>query len=154
MATSIEKQIFANLKTVLSTGLSSWVKTVEYEVIRNAFTDFKPTEIPAIQIFDRPGALIKHNKSLIDVGWPISIELVLKTTRAGTVNQGELFDKKKDIQDVIAANQKLVVAGVGIEGFQHLRYDTFETDLHTTPDYFAVVLDYTALFTDKYPGCG
>jgi hypothetical protein len=55
--------------------------------------------------------------------------------------------------DTFGAIEVEANSGSGIPGFQHLRYDGFETDLHTTPDRFGAFLYFSALFSKEFPGC-
>lgn len=148
---SIQAQILERLTTNL-TALT-WAKTVNAEIVRNLFTDFNEAELPAIQIFDRAPASIQPALRLINVQWPLSIELVLKSTNLHTYDQGELFDKQREIENLISSDLSLLVGGK-IMGFQNLRYDGFETDLHSTPGFFATSLSFTALYSQQFPGCG
>lgn len=149
--TSQEAQILQRLKDKLTT--LTWVKKVETEMIRNLFTDFNEAELPAIQIFDAAPATIAGAKSLVNVRWPLQIECVLKSTKAHTFDQGEMLDKKKAIEDVISADLSLLLPAK-IPGFINLQYVSFETDLHTTPGFYAIILRFDALYSKEFPGCG
>lgn len=151
MATSQEALILQRLRDNLAT--ITWVKLCEIEKIRNLFTDFRETELPAIQIFDSGPAIIAGAKTLVNVRWPLQIECVLKSTKEHTFDQGEMLDKKADIEAKISADLGLLIP-TSIEGFISLQYVSFETDLHTTPGYYAIILRFDALFSKKFPGCG
>lgn len=147
-ADPIELQIMQKIASNL--GALDWLKLIEYEQMRNLFEDFNESEIPGVQIYDREPATVRHQHGLIEVQWPLSIELILKSTKDGYINQGDLFRRKRQILDVISADLHL---GGQIPGFQHLRFDGWETDLHSTPNFFAIALRMTALYLEKYPGC-
>lgn len=148
MTDSIETQIMAALKAKISE--LTWLKSVEFEVVRNLFTDFPESALPAVQVFDRAPAVVQHSRTLIDVQWPLAIELVLKTSKEGRIDQSILFNRKKEIQDKLSTYLSL---GGTVPGFKQLRYDGFETDLHSQPGFFAVSLNMTAMYTDRFPGC-
>lgn len=144
---SIEMDIFAQLKTRLST--LSWVTTVQYEVIRNLFSEVNESEIPLIQMYDRAPSSITHKNRFMEVAWPITIELVLKSTRLETVDQALLFTRKREMENKISEDLHL---GGLIEGFRHLLYVGFETDLHSTPGFCAIAMNMTALYLQPFPG--
>jgi hypothetical protein len=139
---AIEKDIFSKLKDLLST--LSWVNTVEYENIRMYPGDFQDHEIPCIQFFDG-GQALEHAHSRMKVAWAIHIELVLKQTAAGTVNKGDLLDKRQEIEQLIGSNVDL-----GISGMIHFRYTSNITDLHSIAPYYYTRMDFEALYYKPY----
>lgn len=145
MATvSIEGKIFEALAVVLDA--ITWVKTVEYQRPRLVASDWREPELPAVQFFDNR-ASVTHQRGDIMVEWSLSIELILKSTELEVATQSVLFDRKKEIEDAIAANVDL-----GIPGMQHLRFDGWETDTTEEP-YFVCRLDFTALYKKPFTGC-
>lgn len=144
---SIEMDILAQLKTRLQT--LSWIKTVEFEVVRSLFSEINESDMPAVQMFDRAPAQISHTRNFIQVSWPIAIELVMKSTSTTAVDQAALFAKKREMENKISEDLHL---GGQIEGFRHLKYEGFETDLHSTPGFFAISLSMVAMYQQPFPG--
>lgn len=144
---SIENDIMGQLQTRLQT--LSWVVTVQYEYMHNLFTDFNESELPAIQIYDRAPSAIRHQNVHVEVEWPLAIELVMKSSKDGLIDQALLFSRKREIENVVSADLHL---GGQIEGFRHLLYTGFETDLHSTPGFFAIALNMSALWQQPFPG--
>ena len=146
MADSIEKQIFAQLKAILQT--LPWVKTVDSETIRLLVTDFQEHEVPAIQFFDAE-EVYAHEQARVKVNWSFTIELVTKSTELNVANQGDLFDKKQDIEELIGANVRLNLPGLGMI---HIRYDGSRTDLMSVQPFLIAQMDFTALFYKHFTG--
>lgn len=143
-AVSIEGKIFESLATLLAT--LTWVNHVEYERPRVIPSDWREHELPSLQFFDNRAA-VTHLKGDILVEWQLSIELTMKSTEIDVVTQTVLFDKKKEVEDLIAANVDLNVAGM-----QHMRFDGWETDTTDEP-YYVCRLDFTARYVKPFTGC-
>lgn len=141
---SIETRILAEMATILKT--LPWVKLVQYEQIYFSAEQVRDNEIPCIQFFDNK-ATVSHERSMIRPEWSISVELILRpTSEGGAVAQGDLFDKKDDIEALIGQNVNL-----GIPGVEHLRYDGWETDFTSNPNLICR-LDFSVLYRKTYVG--
>lgn len=110
MAASFERNVFTKLKELLDT--LDWPEYVEFEYVKLAISDFKDTELPAIQFwFDEepfiPGGQRGHQK----VDLRITIEIVLKPTAETPISQGDLLDRLRDVRELVGANLQLNIQG-------------------------------------------
>lgn len=119
----------------------SWVKSVAYEKIRVAM-DFQEHEVPAIQIYDG-NQEFRHERTRLETDWQIVVELIMKQTVSGVVDQMELFDKKYDIERQLGA---MVQLGLQNSGMIHLMYDNAVTDIHTFDPYYVARLTFVVKF--------
>lgn len=138
MTACMERAICEALKTQLET--ITWVKKVEYENIHVILSDVKDHELPLLQFYDN-GADIKHERGRLDTGWNLAVELILKSTEAGTVAQGDLLDKKNDIELCIGSNVDLKIPGI-----LHFIYQRWVTDTHSSKPFFIARLEFKVQF--------
>lgn len=143
----IKKQIFEKLATELST--LPWVTTVNWERIRIAETDIEEHEVPMIQIYDR-GALNNHERGLLNRSMSVTIEVILKQTELGAVDQGVLFDRVEEVENLIG--QHINLDGE-IAGFLHMKYASDQTDLHTINPFYYAALNFEVLYKTPFSTC-
>lgn len=141
----IDKQIMETLETVLKT--LPWVKLVSWKKLRIGVSDFRETELPAIQFYGT-GQDMKHQHGKLEVTWRISIEVLLKSKCTGELDMGDLFDKQQEVEQVIGANPNL-----GIPGVIHFRYIGNQSDLYTILPIYYTRLDFECIFHKPYSGC-
>lgn len=141
---SIETDITDKIQDILN-GITG-IKSVHYEKIKMATTDFLDHEIPAAQLWD-VGQTMEHQRGRILVNWAMSIELVTKSLFSGEANQSELLDLRRTVQ--LALWDK---ANLGIPGVVHLVYNGNITDLHLLDPYFVARIDFSVLFYDNLTG--
>jgi hypothetical protein len=150
VATSMENKIFAALKTVLEE--LTFLKTVEYTRIRNTLSDFQPHEVPGVQIYD----LIEpytHTQQRVKTEWMIIVEYFQKTNSDGSHDQGELMDRKFDIERKIGDNVKLDIVGVPEEGrIWHVKYVQSQTNLFLVDGMSIAQLQFAILFEKPFTG--
>lgn len=145
----IRRQVLEAMADVITDNLA-WVKKLETENIRIAMEDFQENELPAVQIFDTGQDAVSQAKDIDKHAWPIAVELVMKSTSALAVTQLDFYDKCDELEDLLEQNRHLLP--YNIEGFMHLSYNTFETDIHSTPDFFVARYVFTARY-DKHINC-
>jgi hypothetical protein len=142
----IKKQIFQNLSALLK-DKCPWARSVSWERIRLLDTDFIESEIPAIQLYDL-NTTYTHQSGRVEARMQIVIELVMKQTSQGVVDQGTLFDRLEDIEAAVGSNIDL-----GISGMLHLRYVSSTTDRHTIEPYYIAALEFEAIYLKPFSGC-
>ena len=141
----MKRQIFEKLAALLRT--ISWVRSVEWEKIRILEADFAEAHLPAIQIYDL-NTSNTHQGGRVESRMQLVIELVMKQTATGVVDQGILFDRVEEIERAIGSNIDL-----GISGMLHLRYVSDTTDRHTIDPYFVAILEFEAIYLKPFTGC-
>lgn len=107
---SFERQVFENLKSILRSELT-WAKYVDFEVVKLAISEFKDTELPAVQFwFDEEPFTIQKQRGHAQVDIRITIEIVMKPTAAAPLVQGDLLDRLSDLRAVLSDNLQLNIA--------------------------------------------
>lgn len=107
MADSFERQVFQQLRTLLTAGLS-WAAYVDFEQVKLAVSEFPDDKLPAVQFWfdEEPFALLKQRgHALADIR--ITIEIVMKSTAALPLTQGDLLDRLRDVREVLSDNIQL-----------------------------------------------
>jgi len=140
----MQKEILSALQTRLET--LTWIKTVSYKKMRLHLADFQEHELPAVQFFDE-GEAYTHEQARLKTEWNITLELVMKSTVAGVVDQEELMDKKEEIERCIGAQVQL---GLNNTGIIHMRYLSSITDLHSFEPFYVARLTFQAIFYKNY----
>lgn len=149
MADSYERQVFQNLKTILAGGLA-WAKQVEYETIKLAISDFKDTELPAVQFwFDEEPFTMQRQRGHASADVRITIEVVLKATAATPLVQGDLLDRLRDIRELLGNNLQLNISG---QIFQTIPVRAVR-DLVTQPPYMVGQLQISVQGLVPYGDC-
>lgn len=141
---SMESKIYEALANILSE--LSFVKIVNYEKIRLNLGEFAEHEIPAIQFYTG-GSTYTHEQSRLNTQMLIDVELILKSSTAGVVDQKELFEKTYAIERKIGAN---VYLNLDNSGMIHLIYNSTTYDLHSFEPFFISRMSFTALFYKGY----
>lgn len=144
---SIERLVFEALATQLAT--LTWIKKIEYQNPRVLVSGFDETEIPAVQFWDT-GEPFTHIKGHVEAEFGIQIELVMKSTDIDPVGQGDLFDRKDEIEQLFGSDPKLALNNGQI---YHLRYDRADTDIFSTPPFLIAQLQFSALLNKPFSGC-
>lgn len=141
---SIESTIADALVAVLNTVTE--VKTVNFDKVLLASTDFRDHELPAVQLWD-VGQFIEHKRGRILVTWSISLEIIMKPLTSGAVVQKDLWELRRTIQRALWANPNLLIPGV-----VHLVYTGNISDLHTVEPYYISRLDFDVQYYDDLTG--
>lgn len=146
---SIESQIFASMKTILEE--LSWPKYVEYERIRQKLGDFRPHEIPAIQIYDG-SATYARLQGRSDMTWFLIVEVVMKKTQDDLVDQGLLFDRLNEVETKIGENPQLGLTSLpATEGTMvSIVPIARATDLHMEDVFYTGNLSFQAEYLKPY----
>lgn len=141
---SIESDIVDAIVAKVSavTGITS----VEFDEVKLSVEDFQSHELPAVQIWDS-GASIKHEQGRILSNWNLALELIMKSSTGGTVDQKALFEKRREIQLALWENPNL-----GIPGVVHLIYTGHVSDLHLLNPYYIARIDFAVQFYDSLTG--
>lgn len=135
---SKKTEVLTALVEKLQELIPSKVKTVNYEKIKMTFSDFESWELPAIQVIDQ-GETSEHEQGRARKSWAFVIELVMKTTSAGIVDQKTLFDLQYEIERKLFEQPQLSVKGmIGLE------YNGSQTDLHLVLPHYYVRMDIIA----------
>jgi hypothetical protein len=144
--TSKRSQLLTNLKSLLTTHCS-WAKMISWEKIRVISSDFAEHELPVIQFYHvRTDYEQQQGRALARMQF--NIELCLKSTTSGVINQKDLFDKMDLILQAIGTNPNL-----DISGMIHLRPISDETDIHILEPLFIGVWNFEALYLTTFAGC-
>jgi len=122
------------------------IKTVNFDRVQLAISDFRDHEVPAVQLWDVAQA-ITHERGRIRVGWAISLEIIMKTKSAGLVEQVDLWDLRRRIQLALWETPNL-----GIPTVIHMIYNGNITDLHTVEPFYIARIDFEVAFYDDLTG--
>ena len=144
---SPEEDIAAKLISICSTHPTlTDVKTVNFDRVQLAISDFRDHEVPAIQFWD-VAQVIAHERGRIRVGWAISLEIIMKSLTSGTVTQNELWDLRRRVQLALWETPNLNIPTV-----IHMIYNSNITDLHTVEPFYIARLDFEVAYYDDLPG--
>lgn len=141
---SIESDIADAIVAVVTTVTE--VKTINFDKIILATSDFRDHELPAVQLWDVFQS-VEHQRGRILVSWSLSLELIMKSLTTGSVVQKDLWELRRKIQLALWANPNL-----GIPGVVHMVYTGNITDLHTVEPYYISRLDFDVLYYDNLTG--
>lgn len=110
MADSFERQVFQQLKTILAANLI-WAVWVEFEQIKLAVSEYPDDKLPAVQFWfdEEPMVFKQRGHALVDLR--ITIEIVMKSTAAAPLTQGDLLDRLRDVREVLGNNLQLSISG-------------------------------------------
>ena len=122
------------------------VKSVNFDKVLLATSDFRDHELPAVQLWD-VGQSIEHQRGRILVTWALSLEVIMKSLVAGSVVQKDLWEFRRTIQLALWAKPNL-----GIPGVVHLIYSGNITDLHSVEPYYITRLDFDVQYYDNLTG--
>jgi len=140
--TGIKSDIFDKLTIQLQT--LTWAKQVNWQRIRLAISDLGDHEIPLIQFYCIRTDYT-HEQQRILASSQIGIEVVLKQTQAGLINQKTLFDYMEEVEQCVGAKPNL-----GVPTMLHMKYLSDETDLHMIEPYYYGLLVFEALYYKRY----
>jgi len=118
------------------------IKVVNYQTIKLVFSDFEGWELPAIQLIDQ-GELVEHEQGRARKTWDIVLEIVLKSSVDGLVDQQALFDLQYLVERTLWE-----VPNLRIPGMIDLKYLGSSTDLHMVLPYFYCRMDLQARYYD------
>ncbi len=141
----LEELISEKIVDIIDTDVPE-VKTVTFGRVRLAFDDFRDHEIPAVQIWDVAGE-IEHQRGFAQVRWVLALELIMKQTTAGVVDQNELWKLRRKIELALWDKPNL-----GIPGMIHLLYRNHVSDLHLQEPYYVSRMEFEALFRRQLTG--
>jgi hypothetical protein len=141
---SIESTIADKIVQVVQTVTE--VKTVVYDRVLLASSDFRDHELPAVQLWD-VAQTIEHQRGRILVNWSMSLELIMQSDTSGAVTQKSLWELRRKIQLALWSNPNL-----GIPRVVHLIYTGNITDLHTVEDHYISRLDFDVQYYDDLTG--
>lgn len=141
---AIESTISDKLVTIVSgvTGINS----VSFDRVRLSVDDFRPHEIPAVQMFD-VGQLVTHVKTQKEVVWSIALEIIMKTKSSGTVDQKDLWNLRRDVELALWDDPN-----IGIAEVYQLTYTGNATDLHLLHPYYVARMDFDVTYIDALTG--
>ena len=141
---SIESTIADAILTVV--GTVAEVKTVNFDNIILATSDFRDHELPAVQLWDVFQS-IQHERGRILVNWSLSLELIMKSLTSESVDQKALWELRRKIQLALWEKPNL-----GIPGVVHMIYTGNITDLHSVQPYYIARLDFDVQYYDNLTG--
>lgn len=142
---AIESTIADALVAKITTGVPA-LKVVNFDKVRLASEDFQPHEIPAVQIYD-VGQANTHVRGQKEVLWSLAIEIIMRPTTAGTVDQKALWNLRRDIELAIWDEPNL-----GVSQVIHSIYSGNLTDLHLLDPYYIARMDLDVKFRDDLTG--
>lgn len=143
---SKRREIFDAIKTQLTTALT-WAKVVDWEKIRILSADFGEHEIPCVQFYALPTDY-RPQQGRNQATMLISVEVVLKSSVEGVVDQRDMFDRMDDVALAFGQNPNL-----GIQGVIHTRLLKDFTDPHTIQPHFIGILNFEVVYMTTYTGC-
>jgi len=118
------------------------IKTINYQTIKLAFSDFQDWELPVIQLIDA-GESVTHEMGRARKEWDIGLEIVLKSTEEGVVRQQDLFDLQNLVELELWQDPNL-----GIPGVIDMKYLGSQSDLAMVKPYFFVRIDFQVRYYD------
>lgn len=123
-------------------------KTVLFDKVRQATSEFHDYELPAAQFWDVVQT-IEHQMSRMIVTWSISLEIVMRNNgySAGTTDQLSLFDLRR--RTVLALFDP---ANLGIPGVIQLVYNGNISDLHSQGPNLIARVDFDVTYYDDLTG--
>ena len=139
-----EATIIPKLVSIVS-GVADY-KTVEFDKVRVAISEYNDYELPAAQFWD-VSQEIEHERGRALVTWNIALEIVMRQTVAGTVDQADLIDLRR--RTVLALFDK---PNLEIPGVIHLIYTGNITDLHMQDPNYIARIDFEVLYYDDLTG--
>jgi len=140
---SKKSDILTKIVDVLSEMIATGdIKTVNYQRVRPVFSDFDDWELPAIQLIDQ-GELVEHEQGRAKKTWDLILEIILKSSEAGEVNQQSLFDLQNKVERKLWEKPNLLIKGV-----IDLKYLGSSTDLHMVLPHFYCRLDFQVRYYD------
>ncbi len=119
------------------------VKHVHNKRVRVNIEDWHDYELPAIQIYDA-GDSAKHDRDYLTVDWLLNLELILKTTQRGVVDQTTLYDFRKSVIRSIWNSRKL-----GLSQISSIEYRKNQTGLHVLEPYYWSTLQIMIRYREK-----
>jgi hypothetical protein len=140
------RDIFDAIKAQLLAEIT-WAKSVEWENIRILSSDFGEHEIPRIQFYT-VGTSFKPIQGQVQATTSIVIEVCLKSSTLGVVDQRDLFDKMNDV--MLAMGKK---ANLWLPGVIHIRPLSDECDTHTIQPHFIGIMVFEVVYLTTYTGC-
>lgn len=139
-------QILDALKSQL-TPLLTWAKVIDWQKIRILSSDFSEHELPCVQFY-HVRTDYEQQQGRVQARMTLNIEVCLKSTTAGVVNQKDLFDRMDDILLAVGSN-----ANLGIPGMIHARLLADETDTHSIEPHFIGILVFEFIYLTTFTGC-
>jgi len=136
---SMKSKIAARLKDILAAGVPE-LKYISFDRVRLRYGDFTDYELPAVQIYD-VGETAQHENVRKRVTWILYLELIMKSSMDGEVNQADLWNMAYLIERKLWADPTL---GGGLPGFLHIKYSGNVTDLHLLPPFYSARIEFEA----------
>jgi hypothetical protein len=143
---SKRRDIFDAIKTQL-TGALPWAKIVDWEKIRLMSSDFGEHEVPCVQFYALPTEY-RPQQGRNQASMLLSVEVVIKSSVEGVVDQRDMFDRMEDVILAFGKNPNLGVAGV-----IHARLIKDFIDPHTIHPHFIGILTFEVVYMTTYTGC-
>lgn len=143
---SKRREIFDAIKAQLTSELT-WAKIVDWEKIRLLSSDFGEHEIPCVQFYQLPTEY-RQQQGRVQATALISVEVVLKSSVDGIVDQRDLFDRMDDILRGFGTKPNL-----GVPGVIHIRLIGDEVDAHTIQPHFVGIMTFEVVYLTTYTGC-
>ena len=89
------------------------------------------------------GEAVEHEQGRARKSWDIILEILLKSSEAGTVNQQVMFDLQHLVERTLWENPQL-----GIPGVIDMKYNGSQTDLHLLAPLYYVRMDFAVRYYD------
>lgn len=122
------------------------LKTVRFARTRLAMDDFRDYELPAIQMWDLR-QMQTHVRGYHEVAWGIALEIIMKQTTAGEIDQQSLWDLRRRVELVLWNKPKLDIAPM-----IHLKYLHNTTDMHLLEPFYISRMEFDVLFRRQLTG--
>lgn len=106
-----KSQIAAALKAAIegvtvANGYSRNVGVVRFDKVKLNISDYQDYELPAVQLIDL-SANISHEMSRSKTSWFLTVEICMRSTVDGIVEQDDLWDFQEEVIRAIMVNPKL-----------------------------------------------
>lgn len=137
MKTKIARGILAKCAEIKS------IKYVNFDRVKLLASDFNEYEMPAIQLIDVT-LFNEHENLRGKKTWTIALELLMKSTHHGEVNQEDLWNLEYEVLRKLWEKPNL-----GIKGVIQMNFLGSATDLHLLEPYYFSRLDFDVQFYES-----
>lgn len=143
MASQIDRDIREALGTIL--GNISWARKVEPYKMRLSFSELQEFEVPYLQIYGL-GQTYEPTRTEILTRWQLAVDIVLRQSEAGLIDQRDLDDKRQEVIEAVGADPKLGLT----YGIVHTIPLQSSDDLYTFDPFFVSTITFEALFRKPF----
>lgn len=111
------------------------VKYLAFDIVRLAASDFQDHELPAVQMFDAVELADYVQRSDVQKGWSIIIEVVVGPTSEQVPSQKDLWDLMQAVEMAVTTAPRLGPPGT-VPKIIHAKLVGSQTDLHLMKPFY------------------